>query len=345
MPERDGNGRRIRRRLFLAAKIAVSAGLMAWILSRADLAAVMDALAGVSPGWLVLAVVLQFTGSVLVTLRWRGLLAARGTEAPFLFLYSSALVAAFYRQFLPSIIGGDAIRGYDAWRAGASPAAAALSLVVDRVLGLFALALFAILAAAFATGAAGALPGLELWIAAATLALCAAIAVLAGVLPPLSRDRAPRSGLAGKIADKLLSIIDALAAYRDARPALWRGIGLSVVVQGLVIVFYWTLGQALGLGLPFVAYLSVVPIAIVVMMAPITINGIGLREMIFVLLLGLWSVDEAAALAFAWLEFATFLAFGLFGGIVHALRPSGRIAPAEAMRGKMAGKMAGEAST
>lgn len=305
----------------MAAKIAVSATLMAWILWHADLGEVADALSGVSTGWLAVAFSLQFVGAAVLTLRWRGLLAARGTEVPYAFLYTSVLVAGFFRQFLPSIIGGDAIRGYDAWRAGASPAASALSLVVDRVLGLLALVLFALLAGAIASRSLDALPGSELWIGAGLIALCATIAVLAGALPPLSRDAVAESGPGAKILAKLLGIIDALGAYRERRSALWRGIALSVVLQGLVVVFYWTLGQALGLGLPFVAYLSIVPIAIVVMMAPVTINGIGLREMIFVLLLGLWSVDKAAALAFAWLEFTVFLGFGLIGGIVHAFRP------------------------
>ncbi len=62
------------------------------------------------------------------------------------------------------------------------------------------------------------------------------------------------------------------------------------------------------------------PIAIFVMMLPVTINGIGLREAVFVTLLGYWSVSKPVAIAFAWLEFAGFLAFGLIGGVVYALR-------------------------
>ena len=56
------------------------------------------------------------------------------------------------------------------------------------------------------------------------------------------------------------------------------------------------------------------------MMLPISINGIGVREGIFVFLLGQWGVDPAQALALAWLEYGIILLFGLLGGGLHILR-------------------------
>ena len=58
------------------------------------------------------------------------------------------------------------------------------------------------------------------------------------------------------------------------------------------------------------------------MMAPITINGIGLREAILVYLLAMWGVSSELALALAWLEFGVTVTLGVIGGIVFALRPS-----------------------
>jgi hypothetical protein len=66
---------------------------------------------------------------------------------------------------------------------------------------------------------------------------------------------------------------------------------------------------------------------------------------VFVTLLGYWSVSKPVAIAFAWLEFAGFLAFGLIGGAIYMLRreapPAGGPSPdrdghSEGDRGRIA---------
>ncbi|MEM7644510.1 MAG: lysylphosphatidylglycerol synthase domain-containing protein, partial [Pseudomonadota bacterium] len=95
---------------------------------------------------------------------------------------------------------------------------------------------------------------------------------------------------------------------------------LSILLQINVVTFYWILSQSLDLDVPYAAFYAIVPIAIFAMMAPFTINGIGIREAVFIFLLGLWGIDPSLALAFAWIEFATVLAAGLLGGVVYMLR-------------------------
>ena len=55
-------------------------------------------------------------------------------------------------------------------------------------------------------------------------------------------------------------------------------------------------------------------------MLPISINGIGARELVFVRLLGVVGVPEPQALAVSVCAFAMALAFSLIGGLVYVLR-------------------------
>ena len=317
-----------RRLLLFVLKLLVSAALIGWILATANLSAVGEAMVGVDLRWLGLAMGLQFVGAALITLRWQRLLAVKDVTPGFRHLFSSVVASSFFRQFLPSIIGGDAIRGYDAWRAGAGPGLAVMSLVVDRLAGLFALAIFALGAGLFFDDFSERLPDVRLWV---LIGIGTLTVLLGGVFLPsrfIPRRYIPGSltRLAAvvpeRVSAKITNTLNAVRMFEGHPGLLVYIIALSFLLQINVITFYWVLAHALGLGMDFSAFWIIVPLAIFVMMAPVTINGIGLREAVFIFLLGQWQIGQSEALAFAWLEYGSFLAFGLFGGLVYALRRS-----------------------
>ena len=94
----------------------------------------------------------------------------------------------------------------------------------------------------------------------------------------------------------------------------------SVALQANVVTFYFLISQALSLQIAYPNFYLIVPIVVLVMMMPVSINGIGTRESAFVILLGTFGVGVAEAVAFAWIEHALFLSYGLVGGVVYALR-------------------------
>ncbi len=142
----EGNDRVTRRRFMFAAKVVISAVLVCWIVSRSSLPEIFASLSQADLKWLALAACSPAIGIFLTATRWGGLLRAQGVILSTGMLAESCLVAGFARQFLPSTIGGDAVRGYDSWKAGASKSVALAVLLVDRLMGLFALGLFAVVA-------------------------------------------------------------------------------------------------------------------------------------------------------------------------------------------------------
>lgn len=309
-----------RNKLMTLVKVVASLGLITWIVSTANLSDVFEALKAVDVKWLVFAVALQFVGAGILSFRWKGLLDVQGVSPGWPYLYKSTLVANFFRQFLPSIIGGDVIRGHDAWKAGAPWPVALMSLLLDRLLGLLALALLAMVAVLFSDELSEKLPSLRWWLAAAFVGLSL---VLSFLLLPRRAGAAQisiPSFVPGKVAAKLSSIGEAMTMYKGNPLGLWRGLGLSVLLQANVVTFYWALSQALGLEIDYTSWFVIAPIAIFVMMIPLSINGIGVREAIFIFLLSQWGVENSTALALAWLEYGIFLLFGLVGGLVYMLR-------------------------
>ena len=62
------------------------------------------------------------------------------------------------------------------------------------------------------------------------------------------------------------------------------------------------------------------PLATVLLLFPVSINGIGAREAVFVFFLARYGIPTPEAIAFSWIAYGLVLVFGLAGGIVYALR-------------------------
>ena len=308
----------MKRALVLPLKLAVSAGLIYVILRGVALEAVWRALGRADPWLLALAFAMFFLGYGITAWRWRILLAAQGVQAPLGYLVRSFMVAIFFNNFLPSTIGGDAVRVYDSWRAGGGKARAVAVVFTDRLFGMSALLLLATLALWWAPPAVAGLAGLRGFLALALLGVGGLlVAFFRGLgLPWLERWRR-HPGLAGRVLDRLA---EAVAAFRGRRDVVAKALGLSLLLQANVILHYLLIGWALHLPVPWPAYFLIVPIAILTMMLPVSINGIGVREGVFVFLLGLYGVARPEALALAWIAFGFVLAQGVLGGVVYALR-------------------------
>jgi uncharacterized membrane protein YbhN (UPF0104 family) len=93
-----------------------------------------------------------------------------------------------------------------------------------------------------------------------------------------------------------------------------------LLLQLNVILHFIIIAQAMGMDVPIVAMFVIIPVATVVMMLPVSINGIGLREAVFVMFFGLFGITSDQSIAFAWIAYGFVLAQGLLGGLVFAGR-------------------------
>jgi hypothetical protein len=239
----------------------------------------------------------------------------------------SLLVGIFFNNFLPSTVGGDLMRARDTAAHAGSGTGALATVLVERGSGILVLGFFALAAALSGTLGEG---GAATSAAIAAGVLLAAFALFTLALRPgplgslrgaLERwrggARGPRLAAAIDRAGRALGTLEALArSPATLRATFW----LAFALQANVVVHYWCVSQALGLGVPPGAFLLIVPIATVLLLLPVSVNGIGAREAVFTVLLGRHGVGPAAALAFSWVAFGTVLAQGVFGGVIYALR-------------------------
>jgi uncharacterized protein (TIRG00374 family) len=307
--------------LLILLKLVIAITLISVIVSRVNLDDVWSAFARADK-WLIMgAFLLYFIGLCVIASRWKLLLSVQGVTASLFTLVKSMIVAVFFNNFLPSTVGGDAMRAYDTWKMGGGKTQSVSIVLIDRLLGIFTLFIFALLALLSTSIEVSFIPDVKLWILLAVVAGFAGIFILffkAGVISQyLHQHDQSRPNMVIRFLEK---IFDVFAVYNGKPGVLFAALMLSVLLQLNVIFHYYLLALSLGIDVPLQSMFIIIPVAIVVMMIPVSINAIGIRAAIFVTMFGLYGVSNADALAFAWMSFVLITILGVIGGIVFMLR-------------------------
>ncbi len=318
MARENGTGRRSL--LLFCARLAVSGGLLAWLLVRADAGAVSATLVRAHAGWAAAALALYGAMVALSVWRWRVLLRVQGTDLRPWTLAESFLVATFFNNFLPSNIGGDVVRIADTAPYTGSKTLAATVVLVDRFLGLVALLLMAALGALVAARHGGDLPGAHwLWVPPAV--------ALAALVPALRAPRqvvqlgAPIERWGGAWArERLARLAVACERFgRAPRPLVWTTVG-ALAVQACLVGFFLCTARSLGIPLPLTTAACVVPLTLAAQMVPVSINGFGVREAVFAFFFTRLGLGSTAAVSLSLAGAGLILLFSLSGGALFLLR-------------------------
>jgi hypothetical protein len=110
-------------------------------------------------------------------------------------------------------------------------------------------------------------------------------------------------------------LVTAIQRYATRHLALANVLVCSIAVQVLRVLQTYCLGLALGLAVPLGVYFALVPIILLIVLMPITINGIGTTQAGFVWLFGRAGVGGAAAFALSVL----FLGIAIIGNLPGAV--------------------------
>ena len=133
----------------IAARTITSAGLLVWLALSIDWQDLNQVWRTVKPEW-ILAAIAWIVISVLVSVeKWRLVLDAQEIHLFWPELWRAYWAGLFFNNFLPSSIGGDAMRIWWAGQTAHDNPGAAVSVVVERILATTGLALTGLAAAVF----------------------------------------------------------------------------------------------------------------------------------------------------------------------------------------------------
>ena len=331
MEETEARRPRARRLVRIGLQLAVSGGLLAFLLYQIDVERTASLVGSSHAGYLALALGIFVATTWLMAWRWQILLASRAIREPLSWLTARYFVAYAASQILPTAMGGDAVRIVEhARRRPDAKAEAAGAVLLERVIGATATLLLVAVGLAVAAGRYEDI-ALVVW---AEVAGLGAVVVL-GVLLFSRRTRRILEkrvfplGRRIRLDRPLERVHAALHAYRDRPTVLAAALAVTLAAQLPRIGAIWLCGEAVGLDVSLLVYVIFGPLLFLVMLVPFTINGLGVREAFFVAFLGRFGVDADAAFATGFLFYAVTVATAIPGGLIlllHSLR-SGRVRP------------------
>ena len=307
--------------LLFLLKAVVSAGLIAVFFMKFGWADVITAFKGAEVSLLFASVAIFVISNLLGGVQWHLLLRAQGITLSHLHVQMLYMVGVFFNNFLISNIGGDAVRIYDLKRTTGEGSPAFAATFVDRFMGLFTMIIFSLVAYIFSPT----LWGFDLLISIAGLCLFLAGLLAMGFSRRLSGliEHIGRRLLPLPLGERIGKIRGSFILYRSRMGTLAIVLVLSAFVQLLRVAVYYTVGQALGLGVSFRHFMIFIPIIAVVAAIPISFGGIGVRENFGALLLQRVAVGPAPSLALMFMGYLSGIAASLLGGVVFIFRRGG----------------------
>ena len=275
--------------------------------------------------WLLIGAVCFLPVLLIVSWRWRLLLAVHRVHIRFWRIFELTMIGQFFSAFLLGTTGGDVIKIFYVARAVPKhKAAVSFTVIVDRIIGMVALLLFGValsvtqLPLLLSTSETRFYTGLFYLFALGGVA----ISGLSCIAPLFLQHRTLRSFL------KRIPFIHhgapLMAAAEKTAQAVWTNVfamlasipsHVCMTLMGYCVLCSMQLDHKV----PFLPFCAIIAMVNMLIALPISVSGFGVREWLFGTFLGLLHVDWNHAIAFSLTYFATNLLWSLAGGPFYFL--------------------------
>lgn len=256
--------------------------------------------------WIVLSMIISVC-------KWQAILGAQGLFPGWTELWKAYWAGLFFNNFLPSSIGGDALRIYWVAKKTDDTAGSLTSVVVERILAATGLAITGLLGGLIVSS--GYRPLMAVFLLLLTVSLGLLGIIMAGKLPVWIEHRS------GRAVSFLKEMARHGARMQGNIKTIAAVIFLSVLFQSAVVGVNHAIFHALhlsSLGWPTALY--VIPATSAAAMIPVGINGYGVREGAYMSLLAGYGIAKGTAFAASLLFAFLVSACSLYGGLVWLMQ-------------------------
>lgn len=270
--------------LTLILKIAVAAGLIVYMVKggHLDLSQLWSLMTFKN---VAVAVILCGVITLFAVWRWVVLLHARGLYIPFGYGVSLYLIGMFFSYALPGSVSGDLIRGY--YLVQDYPGRkmdSVLSVLIDRVLGLYSFFLFTLIAVAWDFDFVMSHEQIR-WVA--LLCLFIFLGMTGFFLLSFSTRLYKMSGL-GYLVKRIAplhKVMEGFQRFGKDRRIIAISLGASLLAQLLTMVFFYQIAVIMGeTDITWKAVFFAVPMGFVMTAVPIAPAGVGVGQVAFLYL-------------------------------------------------------------
>lgn len=284
----SGSGKK---HLSIAIRLIVATGVLCLVFWNLDWGKLRDTFLAMRAWVFLFSVFLFVVCQFMVSFRWWMMLRTQSIHIGIWPAVRLNFLGLFYNNFLPGAVGGDLVRGWYVTKYTHRRFEAALSVLVDRIIGLISIAVLAFFAwwvffdfKALDLGQSSAGRLLRVFeghtreILIGVIA-AAVVAMLLMLIPAVRRRLAGVWEKVKHYGEKIYHRgYDAAKLYLKSPWTLLATILLTFVSQSIVVVGFWLIGQDMGIVAPFRYYMVFFPLSWVLGALPISVAGAGVVE-------------------------------------------------------------------
>jgi glycosyltransferase 2 family protein len=286
---------------FAVARIAVTIGILGYLISRVGLLTAYEHLVSSDLVYLALGTLILAFQPVIGAIRWMVILNALEEPVSSGQIIRWNYVGVFFGQILPATVGADAIRVWLAGRKKSDWRVPLVSVVLDRILMLLVLAVLLLVGLPYVSQMVG-----SPWVG--YLVPVFALLGVVGVVGLALSDRLPINYDGHRLLRALRYLAEGVRSLASKPVASILGLFISILSYiGLMTSVYF-FALAFGGSAGFLEMMVLLPPVLVASMLPVSIGGWGTRELAMVAALSLVGISESSALLSSiWLGISSIL--------------------------------------
>jgi glycosyltransferase 2 family protein len=299
-------------------RVAISAAILAWLCFRVNWGDLLATWRELRWEWWLASLLLSTGTQFLVGFRWRTLARPLGFNDPVLRFVGLQFVGLYFNLFMPSTLGGDVARAWILDGGRGRRARAMISVFVEQSGGMAVLFAMALVSALLSPS------DLPEWMLPLVLVVCGGFLAVMLTLTLCARwlkNRLRNTEWRGlqAVQHYAETLADAMAIYWRHRLAFVLSLLLAASMYFLMFVSYWLLSRGLGMTVSLSYFVTIIPLLTAMMWVPISISGIGVREMSLFLFLEPLGVTVSQAGSLGVLSFFNLVLISLIGGLVYSV--------------------------
>lgn len=296
----------------------ISIAILIFLFSKIDFSSLKNVLSNFNPLFYIFAILVVFIHQYIWAYTWKTALSEKNIIIKQKDIYRAVLTSYFFGTFLPSAIGPDIILTFNIGKSLPEKEHAPSSLLFIRLLNMSAILL---------------LSGIVLFFISRTFAL-KQVLILTWILllsiwaiywmatHPKSRRLVEKIALRYKWLNFLYKIFHSFSTFGTDTKISFKIWLLGLCMAFLRVLLDYSIARALGLHIPYIWFLGLVPSISVISLLPISIAGLGVREGAYVAIFSNMGIAPASSFSISLMIFTFTILLCLTGGILYLIHGS-----------------------
>lgn len=296
--------------ILLLVRAVISCAVIALLIYNIDIAYVFRQIVNSRVEFFALLFAIDIIAYTARAWRWHMVLGIWDISFPITTLFFYTQGGRLFDYLLPSSIGGDVYRVYLSARASQSRAGSLLGIVLDRLTGMSAGFVFAGIGLALLTVRHITVPHAEVviaciagWFIAMALLFSKRLETL---MDSLQTDNA--------LLRKLQRFFQTMALARSHPRRVLAAFCISFLIKSQEIFAAYFVSKALGFDVPFLYCMAFVPVIGFIIVVPVSISGLGIRESLYIFFFTTIGLTSSQAFTLSITQFGWMALMGICGG-------------------------------